>query len=268
MLGFSGESVVDRPESAYPPDYVEHRTFFLDCETGTLNEQAEAPKKESSASYQSDSWDDDGAHFTHTFETYTELIGFSQATLYMSSDDTDDLDVYVVLRKLGINGEPLLHITIPHRDLPKGTTATDVPDINIFKYVGPNGRLRASQRQLSQDPTITPAQTAMLAPATAWHAHDKEEKVEPGKIVRLDIPLWPSGIVFQPGESIRLEIKGHEVCLPEFPALYRVPENLNRGNHVVHSGGPYPSSVTISLANGGLGRGGTKDVTWPGETVD
>ena len=97
----------------------------------------------------------------------------------------------------------------------------------------------------------------MLAPAVAWHAHDaaSEHKVVPGSVVCLDIPLWPSGIVFDAGESIRLEIKGHEVTLPEFPALDRVPRNLNRGSHVVHTGGEYPSSIVLSLASG-HGSGG------------
>lgn len=90
----------------------------------------------------------------------------------------------------------------------------------------------------------------MLAPATAWHPHDAEEKILPGQVVCLDISLWPSGIIFDAGESIRLEIKGHEVTLPEFPALERVPKNLNRGKHVVHTGREYPSSLTLSLSSG------------------
>lgn len=82
---------MNRPEPVYPPSYVEHRTFFLDSQTATMSEGS-APSKHSSASYVSDSWDDDGAHFVHTFSKYTELIGFSQAKLYMSCADTDDLE--------------------------------------------------------------------------------------------------------------------------------------------------------------------------------
>lgn len=219
-------------------------------------QESGAPAEASSISYQSDSWDDDGAHFVHVFSAYTELIGYSQVKLYMSCADTDDLDVYVICRKLDANGQPLMQVNIPLEALPAGTTAKDVPNLNIFKYLGPNGRLRASHRRLGADPNLTKEQTMMLAPAVAWHPHDSEDKIPPGQIVCLDIPLWPSGIIFEPGESIRVEIKGHEVTLPEFPALDRVPRNLNCGKHVVHTGAEYPSSIVLSLASGDSGRRG------------
>jgi len=197
--------------------------------------------------YQSDSWDDDGAHFVHKFDTYTELIGYSKATLYMSCIDEDDLDVYVILRKLDANGRALLHINIPIESL--GTTEEKVPHLNIFKYVGPNGRLRASHREIKPDPEASPEISASVSPADVWHPHEREEKISPGQIVCLEIPLWPSGIVFQAGEAIRLEVKGHEVTLPEFPNLDRVPKNLNKGKHVIHSGPQYRSSIILPLSN-------------------
>ncbi|KIW63982.1 hypothetical protein PV04_08942 [Phialophora macrospora] len=249
LLGFDRACVVNRPEPVYPPSYVQHRTFFLDGQAATMSEGA-APSETASTSYDSDSWDDDGAHFTHTFDTYTELIGYCQATLYMSCADTDDMDVYVICRKLDKDGKALMQLNVPLDALPEGTTADDVPNLNIFKYLGPNGRLRASHRKLGADPTLTQEQAAMLAPATAWHPHDSEEKIAPGQIVRLDIPLWPAGIIFNAGESIRLEIKGHEVTLPEFPALDRAPKNLNKGKHVVHTGAEHPTSIVLSLASG------------------
>ncbi|OQV07088.1 hypothetical protein CLAIMM_11572 [Cladophialophora immunda] len=227
LLGFNIPSVVDRPEPVYPPTYVQHRTFYLNGQSAALEESGPPPEP-STSSYTSDSWEDDGAHFTFTFGEYTELIGFSQAKLYVSCAETDDLDVYS----------------------PGRTTPDDVPDLNIFKYLGPNGRLRASHRRLSADPSISAEQSAMLAPAVAYHAHDREEKIPPGQIVCVDIPLWPGGIVFQPGEAMRLEVKGHEVTLPEFPQLYRAGENLNRGKHVVYSGPEHPSSIVVSLAAG------------------
>lgn len=212
-------------------------------------DEGDSPNKSASVSYQSDSWDDDGAHFVHKFSEYTELIGYSQARLYMSCAKNDDLDVYVICRKLDANGQPLMQLNIPLEALPPGTTAEDVPNLNIFKYLGPNGRLRASHRQLSSDPNLTKQQIERLAPAVAWHPHDSEDKISPGQIVCLDVPLWPSGIIFEPGESIRLEIKGHEVTLPEFSALDRVPTNINCGRHIVHTGPEYPSSIVLSLAS-------------------
>jgi len=197
--------------------------------------------------YQCDSWDDDGAHFTYKFTAYTEFIGYSKATLYMSCADTNDMDVYVVVRKLDTNGRALLHTNIPIEDLPSGSQHTGIPNTNIFKYVGPNGRLRASHRKVAQEPDLTPEESTLLYPADIWHPHDLEEKVPPGTIVPLEIALWPSGMIFQAGEALRIEVKGHEVTLPEFPALDRVPENLNRGKHAIYSGPEFPSSIILPL---------------------
>ena len=250
LLGFNRENVVNRPESSYPPDYVAHRTFYLDSKSGTMSE-GRAPSDLFTTSYQSDSWDDDGVHFTHKFDSYTELIGFSQARLYMACADTNDMDVYVLCRKLDKDGKAVSQLNVPLQAFPKGTTAEDVPNGNVFKYLGPNGRLRASHRHLGSDPTLRKEQVEMLHPATAWHPHDaaSESKIPPGQIVSLDIPVWPSGMIFDAGESIRLEVKGHEVTLPEFPALDRVPRNLNCGKHVIHTGTNCPSSITLSLVS-------------------
>lgn len=166
----------------------------------------------------------------------------------MSCAETDEMDVYVIIRKLDEQGRALLHCNIPLKDLPTGTKESDVPDLNIFKYVGPNGRLRASHRKFSKtDPYLDDEQHKLLYPANIYRAHDSEEKIPPGNVACLEIPLWPSGMIFQAGEALRLEVKGHEVCLPEFPALDRVPTNLNRGKHVVYSGKQYPSLIILPL---------------------
>jgi predicted acyl esterase len=232
----------------YPPPNVQHTTLFLDCNNSSLN-RTELSESPSSVSYLSDSWDADGAHFVYKFDAYTELVGFSRVKMYMSCTDTDDMDVYVILRKLDKENNALLHLNIPMESLPAGTTEKDIPNVNIFKYMGPNGRLRASHRRIEQDPELSAEEASTLYPADVWHPHNNEEKVSPGEIVCLEIPLWPGGMIFQAGESIRLEVKGHEVTLPEFPALYRVPENLNRGHHIIYSGADHPSSIILPLVS-------------------
>lgn len=250
LLGFNLPPVINRPDVAYPPPLVKHKTLFLSCSNNTL--QSSPENESSSVQYRSDSWDDDGAYFTYTFSRYTELVGYSKAVLYMSCAETDDLDVYVIIRKLDVNGNALLHVNIPPEDLRPGMKDSDVPNVNIFKYGGPDGRLRASHRKFaSHDPEITEEQSKVLYPAEIWRSHDQEEKVTPGDIVCLEIPLWPTGIIFEAGESLRLEVKGHEPRLPEFPALDRVPTNLNRGMHVIHSGGQHPSSLVVPLSEVG-----------------
>ncbi|KAF5014889.1 hypothetical protein F66182_13971, partial [Fusarium sp. NRRL 66182] len=62
---------------------------------------------------------------------------------------------------------------------------------SVPQYTGPTGILRASHR--AQDPERS---THMIP----YHPHDREEKVQKGEIVKLEIALWPMGIHFEAGE--------------------------------------------------------------------
>lgn len=158
------------------------------------------------------------------------------------------MDVYVILRKLDRNGKPLLNYNIPFKHQKPGTKPEDIPDENIYKYVGPSGRLRASKRATAEEPGLTPEMRARRDPTELWYPHDKEEKVPKGEIVELDIAIWPGGIVFDEGESLRLEIKGHDPILPEYAPLFRNIPNLNVGKHKIHTGPEgYDSHIVLPL---------------------
>lgn len=245
LLRYNRPPISFRVEDDYPPKRTKYETLFLDASKGALS--TTSPTSTSVASYQSDSWDDDGAHFTYTFAKYTELCGFSKAKLYMSCADLDDLDVYVIIRKLDRDGKPLLSCNIPFINQKPGTKPEDIPDLNIYKYVGPSGRLRASKRRVGDDPDLTPAMKARRDPTEVWYPHNESQKVPPGDIVELEIGIWPGGIAFEKGETLRFEIKGHDPILPEFAPLYRQFKNLNHGTHQVHTGGKYPSSIMLPL---------------------
>ena len=217
----------------------------MDASKGALVETA--PDATALTSYQSDSWDDDGAHFTFTFPEYTELCGFSKLKLFLSCDDLDDADVYVIIRKLDKHGTALLHQNIPFRHQKPGTKPEDIPDENIYKYIGPNGRLRASKRKTAREPGLSDAMQARKDPTELWFPHDESEKVPPGEVVELDIAIWPGGIVFEAGETLRLEVKGHDPILPEYGPLYHNIPNLNRGRHKIHTGGKHQSTLTVPL---------------------
>ncbi|KAF9892299.1 hypothetical protein FE257_002076 [Aspergillus nanangensis] len=245
LLRYNAPPISFRAEDAYPPSRVAYKTFHLDAATQTLLPTS-CPNT-SSLSYQSDFWEDDGAHFTLTFAEPTELIGTSQARLFMSCADLDDLDVYVILRKLDRDGTPLLNYNIPFKFQRAGTTPADIPDENIYKYVGPSGRLRASKRATADEPDLLDGQRGNREPTELFFPHDRVEKVTPGEVVELRIPIWPGGIAFAAGESLRLEIKGHDPILPEYPPLRKALKNLNCGRHVVHTGGVYASCLTVPL---------------------
>ena len=76
---------------------------------------------------------------------------------------------------------------------------------------------------------------------------NKSEEIPPGQVMELEIPICAGGIAFNKDESLRLEIKGHDPILPEYPALFKGHKNLNKGRHVVYIGGNFPSALVVRL---------------------
>ncbi|KAF2851296.1 alpha/beta-hydrolase [Plenodomus tracheiphilus IPT5] len=237
--------ITHRTEDNYPPSRTEYHTLYLDSSQGSLSYQK--PKGHTTASYIADKWEDDGTHFTYTFEKYTEIIGPSKVKLFMSTDDNDDMDVYVIIRKLDKDGNRLLSLNVPLKEQPHGTSFEEVDNLVMYKHYGPSGRLRASKRTVGQDPRLSEEQRDRQVPTELWFPFDKEEKVPRGTVVELDIPIWPAGIAFEKGESMRLEVKGHDHDLHEWEDMGPLLENLNKGTHTIHTSEEYPSQILLPL---------------------
>jgi len=175
--------------------------------------------------------------FSYTFKNKSHLVGYSEAVLYMSCPDHDDLDVFVQLRKASADGRLLQNLNIPLEDLGL-SSASEVVTVNTNKYLGPSGILRASRRPID-----------VKLSKTHWpvHSHtvEAERKVPPGEVVRLEIGLWPTGIVFEAGEKLVFKIAGHHLVLAEFEPLRGKFVAGNKGRHYVHFGGEFDSHVII-----------------------
>lgn len=80
--------------------------------------------------------------------------------------------------------------------------------------------------------------------------HDRRQLIEPGKIVSLDIGIWPWGATFNAGESLMLRVAGHNMCHPETERIRpKVNDMGNKGKHTVHTGGQYDSHIIIPVIN-------------------
>ena len=81
-----------------------------------------------------------------------------------------------------------------------------------------------------------------------FYRHNKREPIKPGTVMKLDITLWPMGMVFAAGEGIMLRVAGHDMCHPE-TELIRVEKAVdeNVGEHVIHTGGQYDSHLIIPV---------------------
>lgn len=149
------------------------------------------------------------------------------------------MDVAVQIRKINAQGQPLKHLNYPCPVL-----EPEVPDLNTAKTLGPQGFLRASHRG-------TLDRSKSSSDVDLFYSHRFSEKIKPGTKVKLEIPLWPIGMVFAPGEGIMLRVSGHDMCLPEIPMCkLDEPDDENVGNTTLHTGGEYDSSLTLPFILG------------------
>jgi predicted acyl esterase len=154
------------------------------------------------------------------FEQETEFTGPVMLKLWISST-SDDADLFAIVRKIGRDGREVM---FPGQSQPAIPAAC--------------GWLRASHRKL--DP-------ARSTPYRPYHSHDELQKLEPGAIVPVDIEIWPTSVVFEPGEHLVLEVASEDDPRME-PFLHNDPiDRKRRGITTIHAGGGYDSYLLMPL---------------------
>lgn len=105
--------------------------------------------------------------------------------------------------------------------------------------------------RLDTDPTVSPDKQHLISPAQIYRPYDRVEKLKHGERFKMEIQLWPGVIVFEEGESLRLEVKGHMITFPENNDISKEgkPTNLNRGLHRIYTSGSSPSQLLLPLCN-------------------
>ena len=112
-----------------------------------------------------------------------EVTGPVAVKLWLSSETTD-ADVFVVLRVFDPGGKEVTFIGSNDPRTPIGL-----------------GWLRASHRKLDPQRTL---------PYRPWHTHDEFQGLTPGKPVELDVEIWPTCIVVEPGYRVALTVRGKD----------------------------------------------------------
>jgi predicted acyl esterase len=230
LLNYTKSAIVDIPFPDLPwhlPS-AQSRTLHL---APDLTLSPTQPSQPSTLTWQADS--SEALSFTYTFPVRTALVGPSTLTVDISSPSHDDMDVYCHIFKYSLSGIELSNLNIP---LPPGLSEEDADKATqnrVWRYWGPNGQLRASQRHVSASKSTKTWSTL---------SHEKVEKARPGEVVRLDVQMWPTGIVFEAGEQLVLKISGEKIGIAALPHLPKAA-NENRGEHVIHLGGGKHSSL-------------------------
>jgi len=229
------ESTV-RPENEFPLARTQYKKLYLNAGDRSLSPQSGKGGKVVYNSTQSGD-----ASFGITFNEDTELTGYMKVKLWVAAEDSDDMDLFVVVKKFA---GPCDADSPTCRSLEEVVGKGRVAKGNEVQFRGMNGfgadtaargQMRVSQRQLDEKLS------------TPWQPMPKfkgEQKLKPGQIVPVEIALLPSSTLFRKGESLGLYIQGH--CPVDQPLLF-YDWLINKGRHAIYSGGKYDSYLQIPV---------------------
>ncbi len=236
-----------REEKEWPLARTRWTKFYLEPRASGRGRETEgslvtdAPKQSGSLSYSASGMTKAGvasASWTSTvlagalpqlgvsFETEplgedTEVTGPVALVLWVAST-TEDMDIFATLRNIDPDGKDVFE---------QGQQGQPVP---VAK-----GWLRASHRR--QDP-------ALSLPYRPYHAHEDRQWLKADEVVRVDVEIWPTCMVFKKGHRIRLDIQPRDgvgsVPYTHYSADY------NTGTNVIHTGGSRASCLLLPVIPG------------------
>ena len=232
LLDLEGGDRINLVASAFPPEDVTNEKYYLDGRRRTL--VTARPTDAVIAMYDAEA-DPALASFVVRFDQETTLVGYPKARLWLEAQGADDMDLFVLVQKLDRHGSALQQFTVPNH----GAMMQDLTErgASVLRYKGSSGRLRVSARHL--DETVT-------TDAVPAHSFDRIEKLSPGEVVEVEIGLLPVGLLFHPGEQLRLVISARNALGPLMP-MTRDYTPRNSGRHVIHTGGDRASYLQLPV---------------------
>jgi uncharacterized protein len=210
-----------RTSTRWPLPHSLH-TLYLDAASMTLSPQPSTLAATASYSAVPRRRHPDRVRFARRFTDDTEITGSMALTVWISTDQGTDLDVFVVVRKRDSAGE-----VVPFYGY------------NGYRNDGmAKGWLRGSHRELD---------ATRGRPDRPFHAHRTVEPINPGEPTQMTIEIWPSSTHFEAGSELVVEIIGHDA--DRYPVL-RHNAGINRGTHTIHAGGATPSALVLPVMTG------------------
>ncbi len=206
-----------RQEEQFPLKRTEYKKLYLNA--GDSSMSYEKKEVENEISYDAEKGE---VYFIYTFQEDTELTGFMKLRTWVEAVGNDDMDLFITVKKLSTKGEelPCTVIGCPHP--------------------GAWGKLRVSHRKLDERKSTE---------ERPYLSHDCEWKLKPGEIVPVEIPIWPHSRIWHKGQKICVQIAGRYIREEWFECKFLELgwETLNRGEHVIHTGGKYESYLQIPV---------------------
>jgi predicted acyl esterase len=210
---------VERAEREWPLARTAYRRYALNADDGSL--VPEPPATEASVDYDPNA-EDGRAVFDLRFTTRTEITGYAKLRLWVETDESDDIDLFVALQKLDRAGR---QVFFPYWSMMNdGQVAL--------------GWLRASHRELDEERS-TPWQPRLR--------HDRQLPLRPGEREAVEIEIWPSSTLFEAGEALRLVVQGRDLHRYDIGPAQAHEQSVNRGRHRIHTGGVCDSHLLLPV---------------------
>lgn len=147
-----------------------------------------------------------------------EVTGPLAASFWVSSS-SEDMDLFLTLRNFDADGNEIMET---------GQQGTPVP---VAK-----GWLRVSHRELDPDLTL---------PHRPYHKHSRRLFLKPGEIVKVDVEIWPTSMVFKKGHRIRLDVQPRDGVGSQGYMHYHA--DYNSGSNTVYAGGERESFLLLPV---------------------
>jgi len=211
-------------EQEWPIARTEYTKLYLNAEDLSLNR--EPIPEHASCSYNALGIGSTNNRMTFSLkcEETMKLIGHAKLKIYMQADGADDMDIFLNIKKLNKDGEEVL---FPHFNQHEN---------GAVAY----GWIRASRRELQEE------RSTEFFPVLA---HRRDIKLEKDEIVCLDIEILASGTVFEKGETLCIAVQGRDFNEYPIADIYARHdyETINRGRHIIHTGGQYNSYLLVPI---------------------
>lgn len=165
--------------------------------------------------------------FEYAFSKRIELTGHMKLRLWVEAVGGDDMDLFVAIQKVDRSGEIVpFPFFSNHEDGPVAL-----------------GWLRVSHRELDEEKST---------PYRPYLTHRSEQKLAAGEVVPVEIEIWPSSTLFEAGERLLIVVQGSDIYA--YPEEMNTPGHaatVNRGAHVIHTGGKYNSHLLVPVIPAG-----------------
>ncbi len=155
---------------------------------------------------------------TAPFAVSTEITGPVNLVLWVSSS-TEDMDIFATLRNIDRSGKDVWEIGQQQQPVPVA-----------------KGWLRVSHRKLDRKLSL---------PYRPYHTHDERQLLKPGQVVRVEVEIWPTCMVFAEGHRLRLDIQPRDGVGAAPYTHYSA--DYNSGTNIIYTGGNTASHILLPI---------------------